>query len=201
MATLVSLDSDDRPKVRSKSYTREFKLDVVKFYRENNLYKASKRFSLNTKTVLQWIKDEETIKSSKKGSKHKQHARPPMHPEIETRLYQEYKELRKKGIKVKGYWFRIRAKQILEVTNPDLTTACFSNSWFDGFKQRHRISLRRATNVSQRPADDRRGAIQGFHRNIREITAGEPTKIVGKFGLHQIANMDQTPLPFCFCHE
>ena len=41
MAMLVSLDSDNRPKVRRKSYTREFKLDVVKFYRENNLYKAS----------------------------------------------------------------------------------------------------------------------------------------------------------------
>ena len=41
MATLVSLDSGNRSKVRRKSYTREFKLDVVKFYRENNLYKAS----------------------------------------------------------------------------------------------------------------------------------------------------------------
>ena len=41
MATLLSLDSGNRPKVRRKSYIREFKLDVVKFYRENNLYKAS----------------------------------------------------------------------------------------------------------------------------------------------------------------
>ena len=41
MATLVSLDSGNPPKVRRKSYTREFKLDVVKFYRWNNLYKAS----------------------------------------------------------------------------------------------------------------------------------------------------------------
>ena len=44
MATLMSLDTVDRgnrPKVRRKSYTKEFKQDVVKFYRENNLYKAS----------------------------------------------------------------------------------------------------------------------------------------------------------------
>ena len=41
MAMLVSLDSSNRPKVRGKSYTREFMLDVVKFYRENKLYKAS----------------------------------------------------------------------------------------------------------------------------------------------------------------
>ena len=50
--TLVSLVSSDRPKVRRKGYTREFKLDVVKFYKENNLYKVAKQFSLNTKNVL-----------------------------------------------------------------------------------------------------------------------------------------------------
>ena len=60
-------------KLRRKSYTREFKLSVVKFYRENNnnLYQISKRFSLNTKTLLRWIGDEEGIKKSKKGSKHR----------------------------------------------------------------------------------------------------------------------------------
>ena len=83
----------------------------------------------------------------------------------------------------------------MEVTNPE-SSACFSNSWFDGFKQRNKISLRRATNVSQKPAEDKRGAIQGFHRNIREIASkGDQTGTVGKFELGQIANVD---LPFSF---
>ena len=112
--------------------------------------------------MLRWIGDEEGIKKARKGSKHRQYVRPPLYPEMEQQLYLEYKQLHKQGLKVKGYWFRVRAKQIMEVTNPE-SSACFSNSWFDGFKQLHKISLRRATNVSQKPAEAKRGAIEGFH--------------------------------------
>ena len=52
------------------------------------------------------------------GSKHKQHRRLPLYPEMEERLYHEYKDLRKKEIKVKGYWFRICTKHIMEETSP-----------------------------------------------------------------------------------
>ena len=121
-----------------------------------------------------------------------------MYLEMERQLYLEYKQLRKQGLKVKGYWFRICAKQIMEVTNPE-SSACFSNSWFNGFKQRHKISLRRATNVNQKPAEDKRGAIQSFHRNIRNIAStGDQNGDVGRFELRQISNVDQTPLPFSF---
>ena len=69
----------------------------------------------------------------------------------------------------------------------------------DGYKQRHKISLRIATNVNQKPAEDKRGAIHAFHRNIREIASkGDQTGTMGKFELRQIANVDQTPLPFSF---
>ena len=61
------------------------------------------------------------------GCKHRQHVRPPLCPEIKRQLYLEYKQLRKQGLKVKGYRFRIRAKQIMEVTNSE-SSACFSNS-------------------------------------------------------------------------
>ena len=103
-------------KLRRKSYIREFKISVVEFYRENNNnpYQTSKRFSLNTKTLLRWIGDEDSIKKSKEGSNHRQH-------------------VRLQGLKVKGYWFRICAKQIIEVTNPE-SSACFSNSWLDGLQ-------------------------------------------------------------------
>ena len=81
----------------------------------------------------------------------------------------------------------------MEVTNLE-SSVCFSSAWFDGFKQHNKISLRRATNVSQKPAEDRRGAIQGFHRNIHDIASnGDQTGAVGKFELQQIANVDQPP--------
>ena len=192
-----SLDSQ-KSKAKRKSYTREFKLKVVTFYRENNLYQTSKFFSLNTKTVLRWAQDEQKIEKAKQGSKHVEHNRRAMYPEVEAELYREYRQLRKHGLKVKGYWFKVRAKQLLAEKIPE-ASFLFSDDWFDAFKQCHRISLRRATNVSQKPADDKRGAIQGFHLTIREVAReGEIKGPLGQFQLHQVANMGQTPLPFCF---
>jgi transposase-like protein len=89
--------SNSVTKLKRKSYTREFKLVVVKFYKENNLYRTSKNYSLNTKTILRWVKDVKKIKAAKKGSKHIQHFRKAAHPEVEERLYKEFRELRKKG--------------------------------------------------------------------------------------------------------
>ena len=53
--------------------------------------------------------------------------------------------------------------------DPEATFA-FCNGWFDRFKVRHKISLRRSTNVAQKPANDKRTAIQGFHREIRQVS-------------------------------
>ena len=106
--------------------------------------------------------------------------------------------LRRQGVKVKGFWFRAWAKQLLQRMHPD-DTFHFSDSWFSGFKFRHRISLWIPTNTSQKPAADKREAIQQFHRTIRKIATEErPTRPVGRFTLKQIANVDQTPLPFSF---
>ena len=64
----------EAPKTR-KSYSREFKLSVVKFYHENNLYQTAKQFSINTKTIGRWVAGEEQIKSSRKASKRVTHSR------------------------------------------------------------------------------------------------------------------------------
>ena len=66
----LTLDGITQTRKR-KSYSREEKLKVVKFYFDNekNLYQTCKKFSLNSKNVLRWIKDEEKIRKSGKGSK------------------------------------------------------------------------------------------------------------------------------------
>ena len=142
--------------------------------------------------------DEEKLKKAKKGSKRTITVRKAAFPEMEAELYQEYKSLRKRGLKVKGFWFKTRGRQLLEQMHPEASFH-FSDGWFDGFKQRHRISFRRYTNVSQRPTSDKESAVRSFHKNIRHIALqGEQTGKVEKFGLHQVANVDQTPLPFYF---
>ena len=76
-----------------KSYARDFKLTVVNHYRENNLYQTSRRFSLNLKTVLRWVADEEKLKIAKNGSKRTVTAREAAFPEMEAELYREYNSL------------------------------------------------------------------------------------------------------------
>ena len=196
--TLNCSDSVAKPTSVRKSYTREFKLEVIRFYRGSNLYQTSKHFALNTKTIGRWVADEAKITKSSKVSKRVKFSRKCRFPELEEALYDEYKKLCKQGIKVKGFWFKTRAKQLLEKMEPG-TNFKFSNAWFTGFKSRHRISLRRVTNVSQRPPSDKREAIQLFHHSIRRLAAEpRPMRPTGKYSLAQIANVDQTPLPFAF---
>ena len=117
---------------------------------------------------------------------------------MEKRLHDEYKYLRKQGLKVKSCWFRAKAKELLSIICPDAKFA-FSEAWFTRFKDRFGISLRRATNVCQRPPEDKVAAILTFHEAIRELAIeGEQKGPQGKWSLEQIANVDQTPLPFCF---
>ena len=72
-----------------KSYTREQKLDVLRWHfslNGQNLYHTCQQFSLNTKTVLWWVKDEvkdwNMIYNSKKGRKRVQFQRAAEHPDM-----------------------------------------------------------------------------------------------------------------------
>ena len=62
-ATCASvLPSNGPGKAKRKSYPREFKLSDANYYRENNLYQTSKRFSLNANKILRWVADAEKFK-------------------------------------------------------------------------------------------------------------------------------------------
>ena len=130
-------------------------MDVCQWYWKNgkNLYQTCKRYDLNTKTVLRWIKK---ISKSQKGHKHVQFKRTSHYPGVEDSLYKEYRSLRQQGLKV----------------NPDADFE-FSNGWFDGFKQCLNISLRRPTNKAQHTPLDKRQLIRRFHQEIRqEVKSG-----------------------------
>ena len=77
----------------------------------------------------------------------------------------------------------------------------YSDGWFSRFKARHNISLRRTTNIAQRPPSQKESAVRLFHRTIQQVakaTSKGDLQDVGRFKLSKIANMDQTLLPFCF---
>ena len=92
----------------------------------------------------------------------------------------------------------MKAKEILEELEPDSGFA-FSDGWFKGFKDRFRLSVRRATNTCQKQPEDKRSVIQMFHRTIRRLAKeGQASGPLGQWTERNIANMDQTPLPFTF---
>ena len=84
---------------------------------------------------------------------------------MEEQLHKEFRELRRRGIKVKGWWFKFRAKQILASTHPE----SYSDGWFTRFKLRYKISLRKSTNTAQKPPDEKEAAILEFHLTIRSL--------------------------------
>ena len=93
------------------------------------------------------------------------------HPEMVEilRLHSEYKDLRKKGLKVKGWWFRLRARQILSELQPE-ANFCYSDAWFSGFKKRYRLSMRRATNTRQKEPADKRSSIAVSKELLKKVT-------------------------------
>ena len=105
-------------------------------------------------------------------------------PEAEKQLNDEFLKMRSEGKVVKRWWFSARLRELIpeEFKFPD--------RWFYGFCLRHRISLRRKTHIAQKSPAELKNAIEMFRRKLlRERRRGT-------FSLADIANMDQTPLPF-----
>ena len=186
---------------RRKSYPREKKLMVLKYYYENgcNKYQTCKRFGIPKPCLHRWIRGEKEIQSCKKGTKRVEGGRRPFWPDMEVKLVEEFKELRQKGLKVKHYWFKTRACQLMREMHPD-DDFRLSQGWFDRFKARNDLSYRRATNVAQQKPSDHEIKIRSFHQEIRQVAASGDKEAgqLGKFSLSTIANVDQTPLPFTF---
>ncbi len=94
-----------------KSYPKEFKISAIDFYYANgkNNRQTSKKFGITPKMLRNWLKDEKNIRKLDKGQR-AQRFRKEAYPDVEKKLYDEYQEMRRKRLKVKGFWFRMRAK-------------------------------------------------------------------------------------------
>ncbi len=108
---------------------------------------------------------------------------------------------------VKKWWFLLKAKEILTELNQgndqesddEGPTVPGGNGWFEGFKKRHELSVRRATNVCQKEPADKMLDVRQFHLYIRRTAIdGQTISPLGQWYAASVANMDQTPLPFTF---
>ena len=108
---------------------------------------------------------------------------------MEKALYAGYKEARAEGKHFKRWWFNLRAKQLLQEHYPGKELRC-SDQWFWRFCQRYGVALRRKTHVAQTDPKHLILAITKFYSKLLRVRRR------GVYQLKDIANMDQTPLPF-----
>ena len=110
-------------------------------------------------------------------------------PDMEKHLHTEFLKLKKEWRSVKKWWFVSTGRTFLKDHHPD-AEFLFSDKWFRGFCNRKRIALRRKTNTSQKTPEQFVESITKFHQKLLRERKRET------FQLKDIANMDQTPLPF-----
>ena len=90
-------------------------------------------------------------------------------------LITESKLRRAKSSKISKLWLKTKMKQKIESCYGKEEADKFkaSNNWFQRFKHRHNISLRRRTNKKKNAANDGRETIQRFHRDLRKAVQSE----------------------------
>lgn len=108
---------------------------------------------------------------------------------LETRLHDEYREQRRLAKKVKKWWFITRAKQLMSELYPTDVDR-FKYSPLRRFRRRFGVSLRATTHTAQQDPQNLENVISSFHRRLIEARKD------GQFAASDVANMDQTPLPF-----
>ena len=84
-------DAIDKEKTR-KSYRREFKLNVIKWFYDNgkNVAHTAVRFKVHRKQIRNWIRDELKIKESKEKSQKIKSGRTAAYPDAEKALFAEF---------------------------------------------------------------------------------------------------------------
>lgn len=192
--------NDSTTVAQRRQYPRERKLEVLKYHYQKgqNKYQRVQKFGINKKCLHRWIAGEVKMEKGSKGVKRIGSGQTPFWPDVEVKLFKEFKKLQSKGLKVKHWWFCTRATQLMRELHPEADFK-FSAGWFDCFKSRMHISLRRTTNVSQDQPSDLGSKIRHFHLEIRCVAAeGESRGPLGQFTPSTIANVDQTPFPFTF---
>ncbi|RUS20744.1 hypothetical protein BC937DRAFT_94481 [Endogone sp. FLAS-F59071] len=128
-----------------KSYTREFKLQVIGYFYKigENQYATAKHFKVDKNTVKRWVRAESLIKTSKQHSKRIGCGRKAFHPDLEKALHEKFLDTCRQGkaSTVNARWFRTQAKILTNMLPGTFTNFKFSESWFNAFKRRYKISL------------------------------------------------------------
>lgn len=215
---------------RSKSYTVDFKLKTVQLLDNLGELNTKKKWEkvaemqgISNSLVVKWHKNKEKLKSELKMDRVKKNAgsmkearerrklvceksnNSERYPLAAERVVSEFKLRRAGGCKVSKLWLRSKMKAKIELYYGKEAADKFKGrkNWFQRFKKRHHISLRRRGNKKKISANDGTERIQKFHRNLRNAVNSRRRRsnsnLDAKYGRwlpKNRYNVDQVPLPF-----
>jgi transposase-like protein len=122
-----------------RSYSREKKLEVISWYKNNgkNKYQTCKKFGIPRKCMATWLKMENEILKMTEGQLARRGGKVNW-PDMEQELYQRFIKVQKNEVEVKKKWFEKEAFDIMTQLYPDVNFK-FSAGWFRRFKMRNKI--------------------------------------------------------------
>lgn len=202
------------PKVVKRNrnaYSIKQKKEVVEYAKQVGRNKAASHFELDASMVGRWVKASSGWIEVNQNSKRLGSGRKPFYPESEKRLYDWIISQRKQGLAVTYAIVKVKMLNILKednvasavaetaetaVTVAPTTTAMAAESfktsdkWISSFMKRNKLAWRRRTRVSQKLPAQTEELLEKFRQFIIQL------RIKKSFELHNILNMDETPVWF-----
>ena len=209
---------------QQRSYSRELKIMGLKWWynyrvlqginesqpgtlRAPLLQEVASRYEVPITTLHNWRVNEEKIVTSRKAREKRL--------QINTHFATgqswskpAIKNIGREGIKAKRFkevGCNVRHTIYIRCVTQEGKELCilFSDGWFNAFLSRYAITLRFATNKSQKIHDDYlAGSLSWmrFNRRNSQLRPGsiDVNRVVGRYLLDSIANLDENPLPFEF---
>jgi len=182
-------------RVIRSSYTTRQKLDAISLAKRTSNNQAARELGLSASQISRWTKQEDILKAAKPSTRKIGAGDHAHYPDAEIALKEWILSLRKNGISVTGNIVKERMKLLLRTEfcehYPGALEQFFaSDHWFYRFLNRHDLSLRRRTKISQKLPADLTEKVVLFHRYIIKHRKKY------NYDLSQIGNMDETPMFF-----
>ena len=177
---------------KKRSYSMEFKKQVVVYAEVNNNRSAASHFDVETKRVKEWKKDFEKIKSTKLNTQRLDGSgRRGINENLEEDLVHWIDEKRSKMLHVSRKMIMWKVKSIFNEKNDDTTiknSFVASRGRCEKFMRKHGFSLRRKTTTAQKDPSYMVDRIIASVMHVRRIQT--------QFNFHDadIIAMDATPV-------
>ena len=191
MAECASEIASSRGK-KKRSYSMEFKKQVVIYAEANSNRSAASRFDVEPKRVREWKKDIDKINATKsKRQRLDGGGRKCIDADLEEDLVHWIYEKRSRMLHVSRKMIMWKAKSIFDEKNEDPAlkdTFLASRGWCEKFMRRHGFSLRRKTTTAQKDPAYMVDRIVAYVMHVRRLQK--------QFSFHDTDTiaMDETPV-------